>query len=83
MQDASSKQQTKQKYKPNYQETGLHLTQSCPSEGKQTNNSKKISAQISPYLKLTQATGSTLGGQKPKGKNNLILKSQKRRPQTQ
>ena len=38
---------------------------------------------MSPYMKLTQATGSTLEGQKPKGKNNLILKSQKRRPQTQ
>jgi len=44
-----------------------HLTQPCPSEEKQTN---KNSAQISPYAKLTQTTGPTLGGQKPKGRKN-------------
>ena len=38
-----------------------HLTQPCPSEEKHTNNT---SAQISPYTKLTQTTGPTLGGQK-------------------
>ena len=47
-----------------------HLTQSCPSEEKQTN---KNSAQISPYMKLTQTTGPTLGGQKPKGRKNSTL----------
>ena len=40
-----------------------HLTQPYESEEKQTN---KNSAQISPYMKLTQTTGPTLGGQKPK-----------------
>ena len=45
-----------------------HLTQLCPSEEKQTSN--KSSAQISPYMKLTQTTGPTLGGQKPKGRKN-------------
>ena len=44
-----------------------HLTEPCPSEEKQTN---KNSAQISSYTKLTQTTGPTLGGQKPKGKKN-------------
>ena len=34
-----------------------HLTQPCPSEEKQTN---KISAQISPYKKITNSTGPTL-----------------------
>ena len=34
-----------------------HLTHPCPSEGKQT---KKNSAQISPYVKLIQTTGPTL-----------------------
>ena len=48
-----------------------HLTQPCPSEEKQTN---KNSAQISPYRKLTQTTGPTLGGQKPKGRNKSTLK---------
>ena len=44
-----------------------NLTQPCPSEEKQTN---KNSAQISPYTKLTQTTGPTLGGQKPEGRKN-------------
>ena len=67
-----------------------HLTQPCPSEEKQTKN--KNSAQISPYMKLTQTTGPTFGGQKPKGRKNstffkerirLSLKPAKRRLQTQ
>ena len=57
-----------------------HLTQPCPSEEKQTN---KNSSQISPYVKLTQTTGPTLGGQKPKERKNSTLKPGKRRPQTQ
>ena len=56
-----------------------HLTQSCPSEEKQTN---KNSAQVSPYRKLTQTAEPTLGGQKPKGRKNSTLKPRKRRPQT-
>jgi len=56
------------------------FTQPCPSEEKQTN---KSSAQISPYTKLTQTTGSTLGGQKPKERKNTTFKPGKRRPQTQ
>jgi len=51
VQDTSSKQQTKQKYKPNHQQTGVPPHSACPSEEKQTN---KKSAQISPYMKLTQ-----------------------------
>ena len=31
-------------------------------------NKTKNLAQISPYTKLTQTTGPTLGGQKPKGR---------------
>ena len=34
-------------------------------------------------MKLTQTTGPTLRGQKPKGRKNSVLKSGKRRPQTQ
>ena len=61
-----------------------HLTQPCPSEEKQTNKqTNKNSAQISPYKKLTQTTGPTLGGQEPKGRKNSTLKTGKRRPQTQ
>ena len=72
-----------------------HLTQPYPSEEKQTNKQpkkKKKKAQISPYAKLTQTTGPTLGGKKPKGRKNstflkeriqLSLKPGIRRPQTQ
>ena len=34
-------------------------------------------------MKLTQTTGTTLGGQKPKGRLNSTMKPGKRRPQTQ
>ena len=61
--DASSKQQTKQKYKPNHQKTRLLPHSALPIRGKTNKNS----AQISPYMKLTQTTGPTLGRQKPKG----------------
>jgi len=56
VQDTSSKQQTKQKYKPNHQQTGLHLIQPCPAEEEKTKTkqTKKYSAQISLYMKLTQ-----------------------------
>jgi len=57
-----------------------HFTQPCPSEEKQTN---KNSAQVSPYTKLTQTTGPTLGGKKPNGRNNSTLKPGKWRPKTQ
>ena len=75
VQDTSPKQQTKQKYKPNHQQTGLPPHSALTSEEKQTN---KNSAQISPYKKLTQTTGPTLGGQKPKGRNNSNLKPGKK-----
>ena len=61
-----------------------HLTQVCLSEEKQINKqTKKKQAQISYYKKLTQVTGPSLGGQKPKGRKNSILKPGERRPQTQ
>ena len=56
VQDASSKQQTKQNTNPVISRQDYHLTQPCQSEEKQTN---KNSAQISPYRKLTQTTGPT------------------------
>ena len=51
--------------------------------GKKKQKQKKISAQISTYLKLTQTAGPTLGGQKPKARKNSTLKPGKRRLQTQ
>ena len=78
VQDASSKQQTKQKYKPNHQQTGLPPHSALPIRGKTNKNS----AQISPYTKLIQTTRPTLGGQKAKRRKNSTLKPGKRRPQT-
>ena len=78
--DASSKQQTKKNTNPTISRQDYHLTQPCPAEEKQTN---KNSTQISPYRKLTQTTGPTLGGQKPKGRKNSTLKPGKKRLQTQ
>ena len=75
----SFKQQTKQKYKPSHQQTGSPPHSASPSEEKQTN---KNSAQISPYMKLTQTTGPTSKGQKVKGKKDSTLKPGKKRPQT-
>ena len=79
--NVSSKQQTKQKYKANHQQTGLPPHSTFPIRGKANKETNKISAQISPYRKLTQSTGPTLGGQKPKERNST-LKPRKRRPQT-
>ena len=89
MQDTSSKKKPTKNINPIISRQDYHLTQPCPSEEKQTN---KNSAQISPYIKLTQTTGPTLGGQKPKGRKNstlfkqriqLFWKPGKRKPQTQ
>ena len=79
MQDVSSKQQTKQKYEPNQQQTGLPPHSALPIRGKTNENS----AQISTYTKLTQTAGPTLGGKKPKGRKTSTFKPGKRRPQTQ
>ena len=65
MQDASSKPQRKEKYKPDHQQIELPPTQPCPSEEKNKQRNKH-SAQISPYKKLTQTTGTTLEGRKKK-----------------
>ena len=89
MQDSSSKQQTKQKYKASQHQTGLPLHSACPSEEKQTNKN------LSTNLTLDETyiyTGPISGGQKPKGRKNLtflkeriqlFLKPGKRRPQIQ
>ena len=59
MQDTSSKQQTKQKYKPNHQQTGLPPHSALPIGGKankqqqQQKPNQKNPAQISPCMKLT------------------------------
>jgi len=78
MQDASSKQQTT---KIQTQSSADSVTSSLSLAYQRKIN--KNSAQISPYTKLTQTPGPTLGGQKSKGRKNSTLKPGKRRPQTQ
>ena len=56
------------------------ITSLSPAHQRKT---KQNSAQTSPYMKLTQTTGPTLGGQKPKGRKNSTLKPGKGRPKTQ
>jgi len=58
VQDTSSRQQTEQKYKVNHQKAGVPPHSALPIRGKTNKNS----AQISPYMKLTQTTEPTLGG---------------------
>ena len=89
MQEASSKQQTKLQTQSSVDRITTSLSLGKQRKNKQTN---KNSAQITPYTKLTQTTGPTLGGQKPKGRKNstffkeriqLSLKPGKRRLQKQ
>jgi len=93
VQDTSSKQQQQQKTKIETQSSADRSTTSLSlaHQGK-NKQAHKNSAQISASMKLTQTTGPTLGGQKPKGRKNstffketiqLSLKPGKRRPQTQ
>ena len=51
MQDTSSKQQTKQKYKPNHQQTGLPLHAALPMRGK--TNKQKLSTNLTLYKAYT------------------------------
>ena len=88
MQDTSSKQQTKQKYKPNHQQTGLppSLSLAHQKKNKKTNKeAKKQNKKLSTNLtKLTQTTGPISGGQKPKGrKNSNFFKEQTRNTEVQ
>ena len=71
----NNKNTTKQKYKPNHQQTGLPPHSTLPIRGK---TNKHSSAQISLYTKLAQTTRPNLGGQKPKGRKNSTLKPDKR-----
>ena len=73
MQDTSSKQQTKQKYKPNHQRTGLPLHSTLPLIGKASKQTK-TQHKSHPNTKLTQISGPTLGGPEPKGTKNSTLK---------
>ena len=89
MQDALPKQQTKQIYtQSSADRVTTPFSFAHQRKNKQTN---KSSAEMSTYTKLTQTTGPTLGGQKPKGGKNstffkeriqLFLKPDKMRPQT-
>ena len=89
MQDASSKQQTQQKYKSNHQQTGLPPHSALPIKGK--TNKQKFSTHITLHDTYTNHW-TKLRSAKTNGRNNstffkeriqLSLKPGKRRPQTQ
>ena len=64
MQDASSKQQTKQKYKPNHQQTALPHHSAMPIGGK--TNKQKTQPKSHPIQSLHKPLVQPLGRQKPK-----------------
>ena len=53
MQDASSKQETKQKYKPNHQRTGLPLHTALHIRGKTNKQTEKLSINLTLYKAYT------------------------------
>jgi len=65
VQDASSKQQTKQKYKPNHQQARLPPHSALPIRGK-TNKQTKLSRNLT----LDTNHWTNLRRQKPKGRKN-------------
>jgi len=84
VQDTSCKQQETNTTKIQTQSSGDRINTSLSLAHESKNKqSIKNSAQISPFMKLTQTTGLTLGGQKPKGRKNSNWNPWKRRPQTQ
>ena len=81
VQEASPKQQTKQKYKPNHQPAGLPPHSALPIRG-ETNKQTKIQQNLTLFKTYTNHWTNSRG-QKPKGRKNSTLKPGKRRPQTQ
>ena len=89
MQDASSKQETKQKFKPNHQQTDLSPHLVLAIRGK--TNKQKFSTNLTLYeahtnhwTKLMRAkTKRKKEVNLPQGKNSTFLEAWERRPQTQ
>ena len=79
----SSKHQTKQKYKPNHQQTGLPPHSALPIRGK--TNKQKLSTNITLYEAHTNHwTNLRKAETKRKKELNLLQgKPRKKRPQTQ
>ena len=65
----------KTKHKPNHQQTGLLPHTALPIRGKTNKETNKNSAQISPYKKLTQTTGTSLEGPETKRKKEFNLEA--------
>ena len=83
MQDALSKQQTRQKYQSSVDRITTSLSPAHQRGEKNSPPPTRMQAQVTLYTKLTQTTGLTLRGQKSKERRNSTLKPGKRRPQTQ
>ena len=82
MQDASSKQQTKQKYKPSHQQRGLPPHSALPIRGKTNKQTKTphkshpIQADTNHWTNLRRAEIKIKKGfNLPQGKNSTFLKA--------
>ena len=79
MEEGSSKQQTKQKYKPNHQQTGLPPHSALPIRGK---TDKKPSTNLTLYEAYTNHW-TNLRRAETKRKKEFSLEAEKIRPQAQ
>jgi len=68
-QDASSKQRQDASSKQTKHKSSADRITNSLNIAHQRKNKQKLT-QISPYMKLIQMDGQTLGGQKPKGRKN-------------
>ena len=84
VQDAPSKQQTKQKYKPNHQQTGLppHLALPIRVKTNNNNNNKNISSNLTLYEAYTNHW-TKLRKAEIKRKKEFNLEAWEKEPQTQ
>ena len=80
VEDASSEQQTKQKYKPNHQQTGLPPHSALPIRGKA--NKQKLSTNLTLYETYTNHW-TNLRRAETKREKESNLEAWERRPQTQ
>ena len=78
---AGSLIQTKNKTKIQTQSSADRITTSLNPALLRGGKKEKPSAQILPYMKFTQTTGLTAGGQTPKERKTPTLKPRKRIPQ--
>ena len=84
MRDASCKQQTKQKYKPNHQQTEMMAEEKQTNKQKLSTNLTLYEAHTNHWTNLRRAeTKRKKEFNLPQGKNSTILEAWEKGPQTQ